>query len=115
MKKHIDDVRKNASEGPFKRNKHATMAIETDGHRTVASCGAFFDSTQEDGGEAENLANVALILHCLNNFQPLLDAMRSFVNGVEKYGDADIKARLSGHLQRHKEAIEAAEQVEVTE
>lgn len=55
--------------------------ITDDNNRSVSTCGGFSDMTEESHNE--NLANAAYIVHCVNNHEALVDALRKAINHLD--------------------------------
>ena len=98
MKKHIDEVMKKSSALP------ACVIMKNWNWHIVSESNCIMARTENVSSVSHGFQkhNAALIAHCLNNFQPLLDAL--------KYAREN-----PNELNRIAEAIEAAEQVEVPE
>ena len=117
MKKHIDEVRKEASMLPFKvtqckTDKDICITLwSKDGDYLADFYSGFVGS--ELVGEMTAVSTVSLITHCLNTHQMILDALKdaeAFLRLRNLGANAD---KLNCSVIRP--AIEAAENVEVSE
>jgi len=107
MKKPIKEIQEQASKGPFKTDSIFSSAYVLDAE-TYAICNM-------PSGSPNKKANAHLIAHCLNNFQPMLEALDSFVRGIEACLEKDdpVYKRLEYHYKRQKQALKDAQEVEV--
>jgi len=117
MKKHIDEVKMNSSKLPFEASRqkgekgHCLAAQIFDGSEDGLSIARM----ETDNAELATY-NAALIAHCVNTHQMLLDALKRSNAKLELYhetrtgfvGDAD-------DIEENRNAIEAAECIEIKE
>ena len=104
MKK-LDEVRIMAEHGKYRIKQNGDLYSD----------GYFIGSLVNYRGELppRDLKNGELIAHCMNNFQPLLEALNGMVIHFEDIGDEVLRPYATKWIQESRKAIEAAENVEV--
>ena len=131
MKKPIKEVMEKASKGPFELYSNGSyyeiQASFEDGHWDDEG---YNPSIANFHGRDKGRANATMIMHCLNNFAPMLEALKKAYTGIEVNRDnwtpnetvapwnpdANIQITLcAGECQAVFDAIEAASTVEVPE
>lgn len=71
------------SPAPWRRNRHASMTIETITGRSVATTGGYSDASKDEEVYEENLANAKLITAAPD----LLEALQELVSDWEALSD----------------------------
>ena len=107
MKKRIEEVMEKASKGPFEVDGSGCKVIGENYYK-IARCNVVGDSMPINA-ERED-ANAALIAHCLNNFGPMLEALRRLESIARDTIGSDWA--VSNVCDQAAKAIEAASQVE---
>ena len=103
MKKPIEEVIEKAAKGEARVTERGDIYID----------GYFVASTCDNGGLINQVddANAALIAHCLNNFGPMLEALKEATNMIRAEWIEDSASTII----RCEQAIESASTVEVSE